>query len=340
MKIFFQYALPLLAFVALYSPIDLAARGGGGHGGGGGRGGGYARGGGGGGAHYRGGASRSPSMSRGGYRGEGRSFAGENRNWQGQGHASREQVQRFFGENRPNINREHKGQWANRNELNQHANTMRNDIANRHPGAQNWFNHDFWRQHNYNPSYYANWGNRWRPANWAAAAGWLALGAAVPLSYEYGSSYPVDYSTSYSTTPTEYTSTSSYQPAVSDFSTSSTSTAATSQDANWLPLGIYALTKADIQATPNMYIQLALNKSGEIAGTYYNSTTDAAYPLEGSVDKSTQRVAFKVSNSENSPIIETGLYNLTQNEAPVSLHFADGDTQNWVLVPMQGKSNT
>jgi hypothetical protein len=30
--------------------------------------------------------------------------------------------------------------------------------------------------------------------------------------------------------------------------------------------------------------------------------------------------------------METGIYNLTKNETPALLHFADGQTQQWLLV--------
>jgi hypothetical protein len=33
-----------------------------------------------------------------------------------------------------------------------------------------------------------------------------------------------------------------------------------------------------------------------------------------------------------SPVIETGLYNLTKSEAPVQVHFEDGDVANMLLI--------
>ena len=61
--------------------------------------------------------------------------------------------------------------------------------------------------------------------------------------------------------------------------------------------------------------------------------------LEGMVDKKSQRVAWGVAGQKR-PIAETGLSNLTQDTAPALVHFADGQTQQWLLVrieePKQG----
>jgi len=39
----------------------------------------------------------------------------------------------------------------------------------------------------------------------------------------------------------------------------------------------------------NTVLQLAVSKEGVISGTYYNSDTDIARPIKGTVDKKTQR---------------------------------------------------
>jgi len=103
-----------------------------------------------------------------------------------------------------------------------------------------------------------------------------------------------------------------------------------------MPLGVYALSKdGETAASPNVYLQLSLNKEGLLAGTFYNVTTDKTYPAEGMVDKETQRAAWKMADSENAPIMVTGTYNLTEDEAPTQVHFADGQTQNWLMVRLK-----
>jgi hypothetical protein len=49
------------------------------------------------------------------------------------------------------------------------------------------------------------------------------------------------------------------------------------------------------------------------------------------VDKETQRVAW-VPKGKQFPVIETGMGNLTQDTTPALVHFADGSTQQWLLV--------
>jgi hypothetical protein len=101
-------------------------------------------------------------------------------------------------------------------------------------------------------------------------------------------------------------------------------------DGDWLPLGVFALSKKDQQKS-EVTVQLAVNKQGVIRGNYTDTATGQNQVVQGSVDKKTQRVAFTVGdNTEN--IIETGLYNLTKDEAPCLLHFGKDRTEQWLLV--------
>ena len=103
-----------------------------------------------------------------------------------------------------------------------------------------------------------------------------------------------------------------------------------------MPLGVFALT-LDGQAAgvePTLYLQLAVSKEGVIAGTVFNSETQETKEIEGMVDQATQRAAWGVSG-ETSPIMETGIANLTKDEAPALLHFADGQTQQWLMVRLE-----
>ena len=83
-----------------------------------------------------------------------------------------------------------------------------------------------------------------------------------------------------------------------------------------------------------MYFQLAIHKSGTIAGTYINSSTDATQEVEGAVDQQTQRAAWAVGG-QDWPIVETGISSLTMDQAPALMHFADGQTQQWLMVRLE-----
>jgi hypothetical protein len=104
-------------------------------------------------------------------------------------------------------------------------------------------------------------------------------------------------------------------------------------DGDWLPLGVFALSKTDQQKS-EVTIQLAVNKQGVVRGNYTDTATGQNQVVQGAVDKQTQRVAITVGdNTEN--IIETGLYNLTKDEAPCLLHTGNDKTEQWLLVRLK-----
>jgi hypothetical protein len=80
-----------------------------------------------------------------------------------------------------------------------------------------------------------------------------------------------------------------------------------------------------------MFLQLVISKEGIISGTLNNKATNSTQTIEGMVDKETQRSAWSVVGKTR-PIMETGVANLTQDSAPVLVHFADDTTQQWLLV--------
>lgn len=104
------------------------------------------------------------------------------------------------------------------------------------------------------------------------------------------------------------------------------------ENVEWMPLGVFALTQDDVSAEDaTLFLQLAISKEGIIAGTFQNTATDESFEVEGTVDQESQRAAWgKVGASW--PIMETGIYNLTENEAGALLHFEDGQTQQWEMI--------
>lgn len=109
-----------------------------------------------------------------------------------------------------------------------------------------------------------------------------------------------------------------------------------SKDVEWMSLGVFALTP-DGQASgiePTLYLQLAVSKEGVIAGTVHNTETEKTESIEGMVDQKTQRAAWVISG-KTSPIMETGISNLTKDDTPALLHFADGQTQQWLMVRLE-----
>ncbi|MCD0462783.1 hypothetical protein [Roseiconus lacunae] len=101
----------------------------------------------------------------------------------------------------------------------------------------------------------------------------------------------------------------------------------------WLPLGVFALTDSEDSDVENatLFLQLAVSKEGIIAGTFQNTATDKTIEVEGMVDQDSQRAAWGPVGEEW-PIMETGIYNLTENESGALLHFSEGQSQQWTMV--------
>jgi len=110
---------------------------------------------------------------------------------------------------------------------------------------------------------------------------------------------------------------------------------------DWLPLGVFAITQDGESAhdEPTMFLQLAVSKQGIIAGMFQNTTSGVTKSVEGMVDKETQRAAW-TAEGESRPLMETGISNLTQDTAGVLVHFANGDTQRWLLARLNDPAKT
>ena len=161
----------------------------------------------------------------------------------------------------------------------------------------------------------------WFPWNWSE-----------PIYYSYGNNIYYEGNTVYYGDEA-VASSEEYAQQARTLATSATEPA---DDVEWLPLGVFAITQ-DGQASgppPTIFLQLAVDKQGILAGTVTNTETNVVQPIEGAVDQETQRSAWVVEG-QDWPIMETGLANLTKDEAPALLHFADGQTQQWLLVRVE-----
>ena len=103
--------------------------------------------------------------------------------------------------------------------------------------------------------------------------------------------------------------------------------------AEWLPLGTFALSENETDKDPSRVVQLAVDKDGIVSGTMHNKATNQTFPIEGRVDKETQRVAFTVGDAKD-VVFETGIYNLTQQQTPVLVH-GDGREETYLLLRIE-----
>ncbi len=203
------------------------------------------------------------------------------------------------------------------------GNQVRVNAGNRYAGAYNNGAYRHGAVGGY--PYYGGWNSRgayygWRPITYAAFGTFMggAWVSAQPRYYAYGTGGNVYYENNVvyvdgqaAGTPEEYAAQSTALVA---------SAPAQVTDTEWLPLGTFALTREGVNDSQAM-LELAVNKQGVLAGTYYNEATQVSRSLKGMLDQASQRAAIGFADGKNTDVVlETGIQNLTQDEAPALLH--------------------
>lgn len=206
---------------------------------------------------------------------------------------------------------------------------VRDSFHDNHPRAEFWKDHPHWARWHVNRPY------RW--ATWAVLGSWYGV-AGGGQYYDYGSGgncYYEDDTVYYEGEP--IATAEEYADQAMGFAEAGAGvideTVASNTDIEWMPLGVFALVHEE-DGNPTFFMQLQIAKDGTISGTYVNSVKDTTQTIQGSVDKKSQRAAWTVGDNSNT-VIETGLYNLTKDEAPALIHFGTEKTQEWLLVRME-----
>lgn len=212
-----------------------------------------------------------------------------------------------------------------------------------------WYNRSWWARHPHGLCgwHYHNWRHRygwgywWRVPVWSSFATWFtwqqpATVWSEPVYYDYGSEGNVVYQdNSVYIGGEEVCSTEDFAMSAMDLATvEPPASEEEAAEAEWMPLGTFAVSTDEQDTDPSMTVQLAVNREGVVAGTFYNIETDEAQSVQGAVDRETQRVAVRFGENEE-VVAETGLYNLTQDEAPVLVHFGADKTENYLLVRLE-----
>jgi hypothetical protein len=201
------------------------------------------------------------------------------------------------------------------------------------------FNNRFWAFHHchfpWARSFYW-WGARpwhhwWGCPTWAGYQTWFpSWGWSDPYYYDYGPGGNVVFSSGYAYVNDQPIAT------IEDYAASALDLATVPTPANpdeateWLPLGTFAIAIDKDDKEPTRILQLAVDRDGIISGTMYNKTTEQTYPVQGRVDKATQRVAFTIGDVKD-VVMETGIYNLTQQQTPL-LAQGEGRTETYLLL--------
>ncbi len=208
------------------------------------------------------------------------------------------------------------------------------------PFGPGWWGGPHVRPPIWHPWHRPGWGHWhwWRPVTTVTLTSWF-VGArwGTPYYYNYGTGGNIYYEgdTVY-VGGDEYCSTTEYYEQAQQIAAAVPEyTAEESEQIEWMPLGVWAVTQEGVTDS-NRLLQLAVNQEGVIAGTYYNETTDASTPIEGSVDPDTQRAAWRLTGDKNQNIVmETGIYNLSNDVTAAWLHFGDGEIQEVSMVRIE-----
>lgn len=186
-----------------------------------------------------------------------------------------------------------------------------------HPGA--WFA--------------AGWvaGRAWYPCTWQTMYGYYGFPVYDPIYYDYGTTVVYQDGDVYMNGQDLGSADEYYNQA--ETLASDGATADASSDGDWLPLGVFLLTKNGEKSSHDVF-QLAINKQGVIRGNFQDSADNVTKPIQGSANLKTQRVAFTVGD-KSSTVVETGLYNLTKDEAPALIHFGADRTEQVLLVRLK-----
>ncbi len=172
----------------------------------------------------------------------------------------------------------------------------------------------------------------WRWATWSAVTAWIVYDWDDEFYYDYG------YNPSYENDVIYFNE----EPVASyDDYVASAEELANADDppedaeTEWESLGTWALSTNRDHSESKMMVQLVASADGLVSGTYYHAGNDNTQRIHGSIDKATQRISFTIGD-KSTTILETGLANLTKNEAPLWVHFTDKrNTQTWLLARLE-----
>jgi hypothetical protein len=209
-------------------------------------------------------------------------------------------------------------------------------------GGQSWtaVNGAYTRWNYYTPGWAARYPGAWWPGKWAVVgtawtiATWpyasaYCVTSGEPIYYDYGTNVYYEEGNVFVDDQQVGTAEEYYQEAeqIAEAGTEI-------ENEEWLPLGVFAVIAEEGQTHTDKVVQLAMNREGVIRGNFQDMLTDKVTPVVGAVDKETQRVSMKLEGND-SLIVETGLYNLTNDEVPVLVHLGPEQQEGRVLIRLQ-----
>ena len=177
----------------------------------------------------------------------------------------------------------------------------------------------------------------WRWASASAVSGWIAHRGDRPVYSSYGSGGNVYYENEdvYIDGERYATAGEYYEQAATIATDLPEITEEQVEEIEWLPLGVFAIFDK-MSGEYNRVLQLAVTREGVITGMYHNQATGSERPVEGTIDSETQRAAWTFADGVDAHIVmETSIYNLTEDETQILVHFGEDTTQAWWLARLE-----
>jgi hypothetical protein len=169
----------------------------------------------------------------------------------------------------------------------------------------------------------------WGACSWNTMTGFLDWGWSQPITYDYDVNVVDEGDIVYLNGQPEG-STTQYEQQDVELANPQNPPPPPAPDQGWTPLGVWALCQEE-KGDADMFVQLSVNKAGQISGAYTNVLTGEKEPVAGQIDKATQRVAFHLGKNTDS-VVEAGAYNLTQDVASCKVYFGKAKPQTWLFV--------
>jgi hypothetical protein len=239
----------------------------------------------------------------------------------------------FSGNNFNNFN--HNTNFWNNNSINNFGNNVRTNV---NINNYNCF-HGGWYGDHPGAWYAAGWatGAAWTACTWGALAPVCGI-VAPPVYYDYGNTV-VYQGGNVMVNGTDAGTQQEYSQQASALAQAGAQAQAP-PEGQWTPLGVFALTQGPggEQSSNNLF-QLAVNQSGIIRGNYYDAVADQTTAVQGSVDSKTQRACWTVGDKQDR-VFDTGIYNLTKDQAPILVHTGNDQTQQMLLVRLKQPDNS
>lgn len=195
----------------------------------------------------------------------------------------------------------------------------------------------------YSPWRYSRWQNQpyywWGYTPATRLTDWFVFGWDRPRYWAYGPGANIYYRDNYVYYDNQRTvPVNAYYQQVHDLAHSVPKISeAEAERMDWAPLGVFAAMRQN-ESESQRALQLAVNRDGVLTGTYMNRSNGHVHPVSGMVDERTQRAAWAFADGQHRDVVfETGIYNLTRDEASMMVHFGPSaeDTEIWQLVRLE-----